>query len=372
MMTRNSVLVCVALTLGCGSQAGTPSGSSATKPEQPATATAGASGGAAAPSGGVQNTGSAGKAPAAHGGAGAPATTQPAAAGNTASPAAGSGADGADAGADTPAEPGSTSTFPSVTDFTGNGPYASVTVTSTGPNNNYTVYHPKDLAPNGAKNPIVGWMSGGGTDPSLYPLLPLLATHGFVVVASNTIPGIGDEANLGKEIIAGIDWAIAENARDGSVFYQKLDTTELASAGYSMGSLATFQIAGDKRLTTTVHISGGNMAPDPIHNLHAPAAFLCGIPGDDTCDILSTTCDIAAANCDKDFAAATAPVFYGNFSNGHLGILTPPFQEQIQTEVVAWLRWQLMGDAAIKARFVGEQCGVCTDDRWKVQQKNLN
>lgn len=270
------------------------------------------------------------------------------------------------------ANPSDTGAFPPVTDFTSHGPFEPVTEDATGPDGNYSVFYPSELAPAGVPNPIVGWMSGGGTNPALYPLLPLLASHGFVVVASNTVPGIGDEANLGKEIIAGIDWAIAENERDGSMFYQKLDPTKLASAGYSMGSLATFQIAADPRLVTTVHISGGNMAPEPIHNLHAPAAFLCGIPGDDTCDILSDTCDIAAANCDMDFSAATTPVFYANFSGGHLGILTPPLQEQIQAEVVAWLRWQLMGDATLRSRFVGEQCGVCQDSRWKVQQKNLD
>ena len=292
-------------------------------------------------------------------------------------PAAGSGGTSAGADADAgpteaPAEPSGTGAFPPVTDFSSNGPYQSVTVTAMGASTSFTIYHPKELAPNGAKNPIVGWMSGGGTDHTLYPLLPLLATHGFVVVAADVIPGIGEEANLGKQIIEGIDWAIAENDREGSAFFQKLDTSKLASAGYSMGSLATFQIAGDARLTTTVHISGGNMAPEPIRNLRAPAAFLCGIATPDCGDILSSACDIAAANCDVDFGSATTPVFYGNFSSGHLGILTPPFQEQIQTEVVAWLRWQLMGDASIKARFVGEQCGVCSDDRWKVQQKNLN
>jgi pimeloyl-ACP methyl ester carboxylesterase len=259
-----------------------------------------------------------------------------------------------------------------VSDLTGPGPYQSQTTKAMGPSTSFTIYYPEPLAPDGAKNPIVGWMSGGGTDHSFYPLLPLLATHGFVVVAPDVIPGIGEESNLGKQIIEGIEWAIAENAREGSMFFQKLDTSKLASAGYSMGSLATFQIAADERLTTTVHISGGNMAPDAIHNLREPAIFLCGIASPDCADLLSSTCDIAAANCDTDFAAATTPVFYGNFQSGHLGILTPPFQEQIQTEVVAWLRWQLMDDASIKARFVGESCGVCTDDRWKVQQKNLD
>jgi hypothetical protein len=141
--------------------------------------------------------------------------------------------------------------------------------------------------------------------------------------------------------------------------------------GYSMGSLATFTIANDPRLTTTVHISGGNMAPERIMNLHAPAAFLCGIPGDDSCNILSGDCDIAAANCDTDFNNATTPVFYANFAGGHLGILTPPLQDQIGTEATAWLRWQLMGDSTIKSRFVGADCGVCKDMNWKVKQKDL-
>jgi len=225
-------------------------------------------------------------------------------------------------------------------------------------------------APNGAKNPLVGWMSGGGTTPDLYPLLPHLATHGFVVVAANTAPGIGDEANLGQEILAGITWALAENDRMDSPLFGKLDATKVASMGYSMGSLATFSIASDPRLTTTVHISGGTMAHDQVKNLHAPAVFFCGIPGDDSCNILSAECDIAAANCDVDFMGVTTPVTYGNFKGGHLGILTEPLSTQIQAEVTAWLRWQLMSDTTLKSRFVGTDCGMCQDANWKVQQKN--
>jgi len=371
------------LAIGCGSQAGTQNGSgeqSASGAQSASNAAAGRE--AAAPSAQASNMPStvnrAGSSAPAAGSSGGGGSHQPAAGSGGANAGANAGASGsvsadADAGPiESSAEPSGTGAFPPVTDFTSNGPYGSVTATAMGPTTRFTVYHPKELAPNGAKNPIVGWMSGGGTDHTLYPLLPLLATHGFVVVAADVIPGIGEEANLGKQIIEGIDWAIAENDREGSTFFQKLDTRKLASAGYSMGSLATFQIAGDERLTTTVHISGGNMAPEPIRNLRAPAAFLCGIATPDCVDLLSSTCDIAAANCDVDFASATTPVFYGNFASGHLGILTPPFQQQIQAEVVAWLRWQLMGDASIKARFVGEQCGVCSDDRWKVQQKNLN
>jgi hypothetical protein len=263
--------------------------------------------------------------------------------------------------------------FAPVTDFLGAGPYKAVTTSNTGPENKYTVYRPDMLAPGGAKNPIVGWMSGGSTNPTSYPLLPHLATHGFVVVASNTTPGVGEEVALGKEIIAGISWALDENKREGSDYFGKLDETKLASMGYSMGALATFTIANDPRLTTTIHISGGNMDSSQIKNLHAPAAFFCGIPGDSSCSILDTTCDIAAANCDTDYMNATTPVFYANFPGGHLGILTEPNQDTITTEVTAWLHWKLMLDDSLSARYVGPDCSVCKDTaHWKkVQQKNL-
>jgi hypothetical protein len=262
--------------------------------------------------------------------------------------------------------------FPPAADLSKDGPYRGTKLQNTGPDKQYTVYLPAELAPNGAKNPIVGWMSGGSTTHTSYPLLPRLATHGFVVVAANVTPGIGEEVSLGKQIIAGIDWAIAENARDGSAFSGKLDTTKIASMGYSMGSLATFTIAADPRLTTTVQISGGNMVAERVANLHAPSAFICGIPGGDSCSILDTGCDIAASNCDTDFKNATTPVFYTNFKGGHLGILTAPTQDQIGTLVTAWLRWKLMSDSTLDPMFVGPDCSVCKDTKWfKVQKKNL-
>ena len=274
---------------------------------------------------------------------------------------------------DMPNEPTTPSTgpFPVVSNFSMPGPFQTTTRQNTGPNGGYTVYLPMQTVDDAPKSPIVGWMSGGATIPALYPLLPHLASHGFVVVASNTVPGVGQEMALGAEIIAGLEWAIAENTRQGSELFDKLDTTKLASVGYSMGSLATFTIANDPRLTTTIHISGGNMQTDLVNNLHAPAAFLCGTPDANCTDILSDACDIAAANCDTDFQNATTPVFYGNFPGGHLGILAPPNQDRLHAEITAWLRWQLMADETLKARFVGADCAVCKDPNWKVQQKNL-
>jgi len=261
--------------------------------------------------------------------------------------------------------------FPPVSDFTQAGPYTSTTLVNVGPNSNYTVYMPMEPPPAGAANPIVAWTSGGGTSHVFYTLLPHLASHGFVVVTSNTIPGIGGEEALGNEIIAGIDWIIAENTHTGSPLEGRLDTTKIASTGYSMGSLATFMIASDPRLTTTVHISGGNMAPERVNNLHAPAAFICGIPDPACTDLLSATCDIAGQNCLMDFENATTPVFYARFEYGHLGILTAPYTDRINAMATAWLRYQLMGDTTLEPKFLGPSCEYCSDADWMVQQKGF-
>ena len=257
------------------------------------------------------------------------------------------------------------------TDVSRNGPYGSTVLRNQGPSGRFTLYVPRTLGAQGMKHPIVAWMSGGGTSHELYPLLPRLATHGFVVVAPNVIPGIGSEIDLGKQLLAGIDWTIAEGARSGSQLSGKLDTTKVASMGYSMGSLATFTIAADPRLTTTFHISGGNFEPARIANLRQPAAFVCGKPGGATCNILSGDCDIAAANCDVDFKNATTPVYYANFQGGHLGFLLPPTEGRIGTLATAWMRWKLMGDSSMASMFTGPDCTTCRDPNWKVQRKGL-
>lgn len=249
-----------------------------------------------------------------------------------------------------------------VEDLDKDGAYpATTTEENVGPNNNYTIYRPQELAPNGAKNPVVVWISGGGSHHSQYTLLPHLATHGFMIIASNTIPGMGTQVALGEEMVAAVDWIVEEAELSGSDYYGKVDATKVAAMGYSMGGLASTAAAADPRWTTTVHISGG-AGNGSVRNLHAPAAFICGASG----------VDIAGANCATDFEQATTPVFYAVFNGGdHLGVRTPPYSDRIAAVVTGWLRWQLMNDQTLKSMFVGDQCTVCMDSNWTVQQKNL-
>jgi S-formylglutathione hydrolase FrmB len=86
-----------------------------------------------------------------------------------------------------------------------------------------------------------------------------IAEAGFVVY-------ITYQTNDGSEMLAGLEWLIAENARSGSVFEGKLDTTKVAPMGHSLGGLAAFKIAADPRLTTAAHLSGGTMNHADVNN----------------------------------------------------------------------------------------------------------
>jgi hypothetical protein len=262
-----------------------------------------------------------------------------------------------------------TGVLPKITDPGQKGPFTPTTVSSTGPMNGYSAIYPMELGQNGLKHPIVVWGNGAATSTPVYAtLLNHLASHGFAILSYNSTP-------QGPQMTAAIDWMVAESTRQGSTFAGKLDTTSIAAMGHSAGSLATFQIASDMRLKTTMHLNGGTFDPHTdIKNLKMPAAFICGEPGGD--GLLNG--DVARPNCDIDFMNATTPVWYGDVKGAShmtvaLAAVTDPMMAKgFLAATVGWLRWQLAGDTTMKKLFVGSSCDLCMNASvWTVQQKNL-
>jgi hypothetical protein len=273
-----------------------------------------------------------------------------------------SGAGGADVTPETPSD----GTFPPVTDVWARGPFTLATKTGAGPNRDATVFYPREIGENGAKHPIVTWGNGKGqTGTAFYASITQhVATHGFVVYTSY------QSSDQGTELKEGLDWMIAENNRSGSEFYQKLDTTKSASMGHSQGSIATYAISGDPRMTTTIHLSGGTnpdlaTGHEPLAGLHAPVMFICGenIAGGDGLMVG----DVASQWCQYDFENVKVPVFFAVIK-GASHITAPG---QTTGALVGWLRWRLTGDTNIKRMFIGTDCDLCKRDGWVVQQRDL-
>ncbi|HEX3139839.1 MAG TPA: hypothetical protein VHQ87_07280 [Rhizobacter sp.] len=239
-------------------------------------------------------------------------------------------------------------TLPPVSSVDADGPFATTVTQNTGSSRNGWVVFPTNLGANGLKHPLFIWGPGAGTGPAEYEFhLRRLASHGFVVFSETS-------SNSGSEMTAAITWLIAENSRAASPYYQKLDTTKIAAGGHSRGSVATFAIASDARLTTTLHISGGSFDGNGPNSLRKPAAYICG--GSDT---------LALPNCERDYTNTRVPVFFTTMASvDHIQAA----REGLPA-ITAWLRWQLGGETFRSDNFLATNCAFCTG-KWSSKSKN--
>jgi hypothetical protein len=241
-----------------------------------------------------------------------------------------------------------------------------------------TIYRPADMK--GAKKyPILVWGEGGCSQNGLsnQAAMSEIASHGYFVVADGTptaegrgqSPGMGngDMTAQGKPLIGYIDWAIAENGRSTSPYFNSLDTTKIASNGFSCGGLMAIGTVGDKRITTWgVTSSGMKRVNEDFYKLvRTPVLFIEGGPG-----------DTAYEGGQMGYAAISklgVPVMWFDKAIGHGGDLSKPNGGDFTRIHLAWLNWQLKGDTSVtgKGLLIGPDCTYCKDTSWDVKSANI-
>ena len=278
----------------------------------------------------------------------------------------------------------------------GTGPYKAIMESdSTLPT--HTVYRPRDLDKAPAKLPIVAFGNSGcaNNGATLRRFLTEIASHGFLVVAigpageefTGAAPkapaGTGDQrpkmqpgqfppvATKSSQLIDAINWAIRSNQDPASKMKGRLDAEKIAVMGQSCGGLQALEVSGDPRIRTTVLLNSGvfksgpmlpglTVSKETLKSLHAPIAYFIGGPS-----------DIAYPNALDDFALIQGvPAFLANLDVGHMATYAEPNGGKFGEVVSAWLEWQLKDDDKAGMMFVGPQCGLCSDPKWKVQWKN--
>jgi enterochelin esterase-like enzyme len=259
----------------------------------------------------------------------------------------------------------------------GTGPYKAILA---GDSNlpTHTLYRPKDLSPFGKENklPIVLWGNGGGANSSsgYARFLTEIASHGFLVVAIGPVKGAAKDGKGGRtkssQLLDGLNWAIAQNEGDGD-YNGKLDAKKVAAMGHSLGGLQALEVSTDARISTTVCWNSGvlgggkglgpKVSRDDLNKLHGPLAYFNGGPK-----------DIATPNAEADFQAIkSVPVFLASCDVGHGGTYGQPNGGVYGVVGVAWLKWQLKGDAEASKLFLGDPPGLAADKKWTVKSKNL-
>ena len=212
----------------------------------------------------------------------------------------------------------------------------------------YTIFRPACMK-EGEKYPVITWANGTcGFTHGYAPLLGHVASHGFVVIASNstwTATAPTDTVQL-----RALDYAQALNDDPASIYYQKLDLGKVGAMGHSQGSTATSTASSDPRIKALILWNGGTSNNKP---------FLY-VSGDR--DIRATT----PASMADGTTTATQPgawVYYhqvletGGMATGHLVLMEQP--ERVIDMAVAWWKYMLKGDQDAKKMFVGGDCGLC-------------
>lgn len=238
--------------------------------------------------------------------------------------------------------------------YAASGPHKVQIDVLSGPLAAYTLYYPADLQA-GDKSAIISWGNGTGTTPIVYQgLLEHWASHGLVVIAANT-----PAPYTGLEMLAGIDWLLEEHERPGSVFEGALDPEKIATVGHSQGGGGAINAASDARVRTCVAIQP---AVSQVEALKGPLLLLAG--GLDT--VVSPALFVEPLL----YAPAQVPTVYGVLlAATHL---TPTGAGGgFRGYATAWLKLHLSGDTPAQWLFYGDACGLCADEAWEVQRKNL-
>ncbi|MFI5042302.1 MAG: hypothetical protein ACHQNA_10720 [Acidimicrobiales bacterium] len=266
-----------------------------------------------------------------------------------------------------PADGGCGQTLPALSDYSKMGPFATTIQTTTGgPDGGYTVVQPMTLGQNGFKHPVATWGNGITTTPTTYTsgnpaLLQMIASHGIVVIASNS------SSVTSADMVGGLDWMVAQNAASGP-YQGKLDTKCLVSIGYSLGGGAAVATGAHADVVTTVAFHPVNNTPA----LHGPLLLWTS-----TTDTVNTP----AVMVTPIFNASTVQTFYGTVTaagdpknEGHLlpaselNLLDPVDPEYAPT--MAWLRMWLYGDQGGRSYFWGTGALACQNPNWQCQTKN--
>lgn len=256
----------------------------------------------------------------------------------------------------------------------------------------HVVYRPVDLAALGPRKlGVMVWGNGGCRDDgaSARAHLTEIASHGYLVIAPGKLYPPGEnapaprrgadgkyppQATTAAQVRAGIDWALAENGREGSRYSRRIDPAAIAVAGHSCGGLQALQVAPDPRIKAAlVHnsgifnqgsstITGMDLEKEHLARVHSPIIYILGGPTDQ-----------ATPNGTDDFRRIDhVPAVLVDIPVGHGGTFAQRDGGSVAQIAIDWLDWHLHGDRAAARTFIGANCRLCLRSDLKIERKQVD
>lgn len=246
--------------------------------------------------------------------------------------------------------------LPAVTDYSADGPYATVVETNVGPGNAYTLIRPQTLGANGFRHAPIIYGHGINAQVSGFTgFLRAVASHGFVILARNVLTGGPNNAGNTSAMLDGLNWILAQDTTAGSIFQGKLATERAAAMGYSVGGTAAVDIGGHPSLRTIVSIHG-----------HISSATLNG----PLLQTSGTQDNVGLPMQQQTYDNSVVQTFLGTVTNANHGYIQSNNGGVQRPAIIAWLRYWLYNDQGARRYFYGNDCVMCTAPWENPQRKN--
>jgi hypothetical protein len=247
-------------------------------------------------------------------------------------------------------------TLPPITDYSAMGPFPTTIDRNTGPNGGYTIWRPQTLGQNGFLHAPIVFGPGIGQQVTVHTtMLTNFASHGFVVVGCPVLSGGPGDAGNRMTMLNGLNWIVAQNTTQGSIYQGKLYADHAVSMGFSVGGTSAVEIGGERAVATVVSIHGHRA----MAALHGPMLQTTGTQDTVGMPLQQATYDMSQV---QTFLATLTGAPHAYIESNGGGEQRPA--------IVAWMRFFIYGDTGARRFFYGDDCVLCTTPWQNPQRKN--
>ena len=250
--------------------------------------------------------------------------------------------------------------MPPVTDYAALGPFeAEVTANAA---TGFTIARPTELGKYCMTHPVITWGNATGIPVGAYNgMYELWASHGFVVIASNSIT-----TGQGAVLIEGLDVLEGLNSDSSSEFFGMLDINNAGTSGHSQGGGSAAFVAGsDPRIKAAAPIMPDcNFWVRCTNSANITAATFAIAGGGDTL--------VPASSVKRNVydPIGSAPAIYAlRVGLDHVSWMSSG-DTILGPEINAWFRAFLLDDKDALEMFSGA-CTLCSSSDWDLDIKNL-
>ena len=253
-----------------------------------------------------------------------------------------------------------------------NGEYQTkkTTAKAEDPIKKYTIYYPAELETENRTYPMILVVNGtGGKATKIEPQFELFASWGFVVVGTQD-----KTTGTGETTVKTLHFMLDQNENADSIFYHKIDTDNIGITGFSQGGAAVFNVI-TKYEEANYFKAAAPLSPVSEYMtalatnytydsslVKCPIMILTGTEGE-----FETETVIPVELLKEQYEKINSPKVMARrvgMDHDHMAYSAGGY-------VLAWFRWQLMGDEEAAKVFIGDSPELMSNSMYQDQRIDL-